>query len=646
MSKKNSLSKSKNFLLSLLLIFSTLSVVMLFSFYSAKGILPGLKSQKNYQLLPRFGSCNELKDKIKSTAFARNDIAFDVFNPKSVVNAEATASAKSKLPEYFTETNVQVEGIDESDILKTDGKYIYALNQIQRKIKIVQIYPVEQAKLISEINLDTEPIEMFLYKNQLVVYSNTYSSSSNYEKESDSYTNYSSFVLLSIYDVSEPKSIELTKTVEIEGNFKTSRMKDGYIYVITNKYSYNSEDPIPYFKEDDKELKKTMDCNEINILDDKNSQPYFTTILTLNLNERYKSPQFHNYYGEAETVYMSHGSLYLTSSETISSKTKAGFFAPKEDEYKTVELTTISKFDYEKHEINFVNKTGFEGHLLNQFSLDEYENNLRIVGTVGDVWNENSTNFLIIYDESLEKISTISGLANGEKIYSARFYGETGVMVTFKKVDPLFVFDLSDPERPKLKGELKIPGYSDYLHFIDENTVIGFGKDTVEANVSEIEDRGLDFAWYQGLKIAIFDISDMTNPKEVSKLILGDRGSESEALYDHRAFLFDPKHNLIIIPAEIHKIDESKCSNYSASIDSCYGEFHSQGAQVIKIKDNKLTLLNEISHVMVTDNETYLPTNLRVKRSMILEDYIITISEEKIKIHDIKGREVIREIVY
>lgn len=208
--------------------------------------------------------------------------------------------------------------------------------------------------------------------------------------------------------------------------------------------------------------------------------------------------------------------------------------------------------------------------------------------------------------------------------------------MTFKKVDPLFVFDLSNPKEPVLQGELKIPGYSDYLQFINDQTVIGFGKDALDAGQSEKDHRGMDFAWYQGLKLALFNISNMKKPLELSNVILGDRGSESTALYDHRAFLFDQRNQLIVIPATIAKIDPQTC-NRDQKLQPCSGLPVSHGAQVFAIKEGKkLEYIKEISHGQIEPlYSSYYTSANEIIRSYILENTLVTISTGKIMVHEI-----------
>lgn len=185
------------------------------------------------------------------------------------------------------------------------------------------------------------------------------------------------------------------------------------------------------------------------------------------------------------------------------------------------------------------------GKILNQFSLGEYNDVLRIATTTGNTWSGTSKNHVFCLEaseEGLVIIGNIKDMAPGERIYSTRFIGPRGFLVTFVKVDPLFTLDLSDPTDPKVLGELKVPGYSDYIHPFDENHLITIGKDTKEEGGT---------AWYQGVQVSIFDVTDFADPVRLYSELIGDRGTTSEALYNHKAFTFWAENSLLAIPVDV-----------------------------------------------------------------------------------------------
>jgi hypothetical protein len=237
----------------------------------------------------------------------------------------------------------------------------------------------------------------------------------------------------------------------------------------------------------------------------------------------------------------------------------------------------------------------------------------------------------------MEIVGSVEDLAPGERIYSARFIGDRAYLVTFKKVDPFYVIDLSDPMDPEVLGFLKIPGYSDYLHPFDEDHVIGVGKWTEES------DSG-NFAWYQGVKISVFDVSDVSNPVESANIILGDRGTDSYALRDHKAFLFDKEKGILVIPVSLAKIDESK---YDGDIPAnAFGQVYWQGAMVLDIDEDSIEERGRVSHYDEDDefNRWYWGGNKAVQRSLYMDDVLYTISQSKIKANDLGTIAEINEV--
>ena len=227
--------------------------------------------------------------------------------------------------------------------------------------------------------------------------------------------------------------------------------------------------------------------------------------------------------------------------------------------------------------------------------------------------------------------------------------GNRAYLVTFKKIDPFFTIDLSDPNNPKILGELKIPGYSDYLHPYDENHVIGIGKDTVEPQ--EEYRWTSNFAWYQGLKIALFDVSDFDNPKVKSQVIIGDRGTDSPVLRDHKAFLFDREKGLFVIPVKLHEIaDEIKEQN-DGYAGSTYGKFTFQGAYVYKLSlDDGFEYRDRITHMDddgIPDDDYWYwgySSSSYISRSLYIEDVLYTISDKMVKMNSLDDLSEINSI--
>jgi uncharacterized secreted protein with C-terminal beta-propeller domain len=275
--------------------------------------------------------------------------------------------------------------------------------------------------------------------------------------------------------------------------------------------------------------------------------------------------------------------------------------------------------------------------------MDEHNSYFRIATTSGQVSRTfaraTSKNNLYVLDMDLNITGKVEDLAPGEEIYSARFMGNKGYMVTFRKIDPLFVIDLTDPTDPTVLGQLKITGYSDYLHPYDENHLIGIGKETVAAEEG-------DFAWYQGVKISLFEVSDVSNPVEVAKYEIGDRGTESPVLDDHKALLFDKSKNLLVIPVLVAEINENQ---YAGEVpDSAHGEFVWQGAYVFDVSLDGLELRGGITHLEDSDDLLksgyWFYSEYSVERSLYIDDVLYTISDMKVKLNNLETLAELNEV--
>jgi uncharacterized secreted protein with C-terminal beta-propeller domain len=306
-----------------------------------------------------------------------------------------------------------------------------------------------------------------------------------------------------------------------------------------------------------------------------------------------------------------------------------------------MQRTVIHKISIHDGQIEYMVNGSVPGRVLNQFSMDEYNGFFRIATTVGYVsgYDDSAHNNIYILGENLNRVSAIEDIAPCEQIHSARFMGGRAYLVTFKKIDPFFIIDLSDPYNPKILGELKIPGYSDYLHPYDENHIIGIGKDTAEPQ------EGWDnknFAWYQGLKIALFDVSDFENPKEVAKIVIGDRGTDSPVLYDHKAFLFDREKELLVIPVSLYEIPQEIKEQHQNYTGNIYGEFTFQGAYVYRLSsENGFEYKGRITHVndeevSKTGRYWYYGSSSDITRSLYIGNVLYTISDKMVKMNNLE----------
>ncbi|HHY22973.1 MAG TPA: copper amine oxidase, partial [Clostridiaceae bacterium] len=300
------------------------------------------------------------------------------------------------------------------------------------------------------------------------------------------------------------------------------------------------------------------------------------------------------------------------------------------------ENTMIYKFALGKGNVIYRSKGEVPGRILNQFSMDENGKFFRIATTTGQIWRDDeftSKNNIYILNDVLDIKGKIEDIAPGEQIYSVRFMGDRAYMVTFRTVDPLFVIDLKDPEKPKILGALKIPGYSDYLHPYDENHIIGFGKDTVELKGQ---------AYYLGMKIALFDVTDVSNPIQKFTENIGDRGTESEILRNHKALLFSKEKGLMAFPVTVMEVKGK--NKFMDNGFPEYGQFSFQGAYVYNIDlVNGFTLKGRITHLSKDDylrsGTGWYDSDKNISRLLYIKDNLYTLSNSIIKANELENLE-------
>ena len=597
-----------------------------------------------------FSSYEELLDFLRTNHQDYNNYyqnTDSVFARAESGNAGAKTSDDGSVD--YSITNVQVEGVDEPDIVKTDGTYIYVL--AEQNLYILKAYTAEDAELLSKTSIknDVYVSELFVNNDYLIVFGSSYNYPILYGRaiEKDEGTGEEITVeesswevsssVINIYDISNRANPALVKEIEIDGTYFDSRMIGNYIYVVSSEYSYyiyryyedNYTLNIPEITIDNDTTK--ISYNQIYYVDSPDIVDSMTHVVSINLEDLSVNEKSF-LIGISENMYMSENNIYLvytnydynsrTFLEDISTTNK--------------EKTIIHKINVNNGEINYINNGEVSGRILNQFSMDEHNKFFRIATTTGYSWDNNnpSKNNIFVLDENLEQVSSIEDIASGEQIYSARFLGDKAYLVTFKNTDPFYTIDMSDPYNPEILGYLKIPGYSNYLHPYDETHIIGIGKDTIESG-------NPNFAWYQGIKIALFDVSDFENPVEVDKIIIGDRGTDSPALYDHKAFLFSKEKELLVIPISLYEINEETKNKYDTFPGPDYGEFTFQGAFVFKLNLNGFEYRDRITHAdddekLEYENWWYWgQASSYITRSLYIENILYTISNKMVKMNSL-----------
>ncbi len=475
----------------------------------------------------------------------------------------------------FSTTNIQEAGVDESDVVKNDGTYLYILSA--NKLNIVRAVPADEMEIVSTVELSAVPEELYLRNDTLVALGNR----ANYYHwepwdvafgpiDGGGGGGDQSGTVVTILDVTDRSDPVVVATIEAEGWLNTSRMIGSKLHLVLSAWPTLPAMPEttpalsdnPIYNADVDDLIPDITVTTVDNQSTTNNlvewQDFYhpgtpdgyeiTTVVTIDVDAPNEPVESVGILANAGIVYVSPRALYLTDIEYDYSG-------------NTRETTDIYKFDLLEDGAALAGVGRIRGRLLNRFSLGEYQGYLRTATTIGQVWEGDSTNNLYVLGEEngdLVVVGGLEGIAPGEQIYSARFIGDRGFLVTFKKVDPLFTFDLSDPANPKVVGELKVPGYSDYIHPLGENHLLTIGKDAVDVG---------DFAWYQGVQISVFDVTDFADPKRVDVEIVGDRGTESEALRNPHAFNYFASKDTLAVPMVIREVSQSQSEEPSA-----YGE--------------------------------------------------------------------------
>ena len=574
--------------------------------------------------------------------------------PDSYTGSSAADSITStqSTKEYST-TNIQVENVDEADITKTDGDYIYSLSE--DKVVITDVKDETQIKIASEIkpeDSNTIPSDLILYNNKLIVISEKMKYSSSYYY----YYNNRNSTVVTVYDISDREQPKKIKDYQLEQPYYTSRCIDGRLYVISSGYLKEENDEIvTYYYEDGKQI----DPGYKNIKRIKDIDTTDQTILSmLDLNNINESVKVNSYLMDVENAYVSENNIYLLeekydgsySNPKISSifglKGILGVFEDDDEEYDYGSYTYIYKFNLlEDGSIQYDKKAKEKGQTINQFSIDEYEGNLRVA-----LYNSEGSR-IVIFNDEMKKIGETEKLAEGEKMYSSRFLGDRAYLVTYKTIDPLFVIDLSNPENPQVLGELKIPGYSTYLHPYDENHLIGIGMQTEEKVNRDSSGRVRSTtATITGMKMALFDVTDVNNPIQISDTIIGDSRTTSAILTNHKALLFSKEKELLAIPVNNYTEDfeiENSSDEYESMVSSYTNykkEYVSEGYFVYNINlTDGFTLKGTITHDKTKSKYSSYNTS-RLLRGLYIDDNLYTVSEDYIKVNSLDDLQEISQL--
>lgn len=507
--------------------------------------------QSENAVFDTFSSAKEIKEYFKS--IEKNNKSYNFF--KDTIKGAETAKDTASLT--YSKTNVQVENVDEADIIKNDGKYIYtASSNSENKISIYKP-DGKKVKLMSQIeynNVDDDENEAFI--SDIYIYNNSLIAQSySYDENSWEYTNID---IYSLADIKKPKKIY---SFSQQGSYVSSRITNGKLLVVSNRYISSDlcktdEDYLPKTKINSAE--KSLSLKDICIVNDSNSES-FLIVSEIDLLSKENTVVSKAIAGAGINIYCNENNLYIANS----------IWDDQNQAHRLKDISPILKFNTEIYKIDitsgikFTAKATVSGAVNNQFSMDEYAGNFRIATTASDE-KSNDINKLYIFDSSLKKLGEIEGFAKGESIQAVRFSGNTAYVITYENTDPLFVIDLSNPQKPKIKGSVKISGFSTNLIPISSNQLLGIGY--ADDNTNPYTD---------GIKFVLFDVSNPQKPTVLDSKVI--HNATSEAQDNHKAILVNGKSSFVI-PYEDVNFENGYTVNLKA------------GSIAFEVKDNKINI--------------------------------------------------------
>jgi uncharacterized secreted protein with C-terminal beta-propeller domain len=688
------------------------------------------KKLENQTKIKKFSNYEELQ------TFMENNSSGDNFGGRMMFDTSAESAAMPMAEKSaqaplgmgggdYSQTNIQVAGVDEADLVKTDGEYIYSV--AEKTLFITKAYPADSAVVESKIEFKSNPQSIYLKGDRLVIFGG--------DQEIfalDEYRGFkrkSPYSFFKVFDITDKKNPKQIRDLDFEGSYFSSRMIGDYVYFLTSTYSqyYVGEIPVPRILENGEEIYASQDlakcpsCPDVYYFDMPYESINMVNVAAINIqadDENLESQVYllsgqQNFYASqnnlyiAYTKYLSEYDLFMgvakdllmmrlsekdqqriekieaVENSILTEREKLGKISAVIERYlstlsdddsqkvekeladelqkkyadisKELEKTVIHKIAIDKSKIKYETFGEVTGSVLNQFSMDEDEKgNFRIATTKSQNFaplyffnrfgmensrgvtseqdqkvraeqNQSYSN-LFVLNENLKTIGSVENLAKGERIYSVRFMQNRAYLVTFKQTDPLFVIDMKDAKNLKVLGELKVPGFSSYLHPYDDTTLIGFGKETEENSSGGVITKGL--------KLSLFDVSDVTKPREIDKYELGSAGSDSLALNDHKAFLFSREKNLLVIPVAV--VDNP------AEIPIFSQEMFN-GAVVFGVDRNGFKLKGRISQ-NINSGQNYDYYNNGLKRALYIENNLYTVSDQYLQINKLDNLDLIKKI--
>jgi hypothetical protein len=609
---------------------------------------PGSRSDA---MLQRFSDCNQMENYVKDVALESVEAygnwgggwwwggwrnCFDCFAEDALAGAADNSGGASS----YSETNTQEAGVDEADFVKNDNQYIYVLSG--QELVVLDAWPPTDMSQLSATSVEGWPTNMYLHGDQLVVFSSLYNAPEPASGATVGIRFDYGLTKVSVFDASDKTDLQLVRELYVDGYLYDSRRVGDQVFLVLyhptrgpsypewrDEFNWNPnayqqalkravrdstiEDWMPWQVDLRKygsgwlrERDWTVGCTEVYRPDEHHGLG-LVSVRTLDLADPGS--------GTATAVLSNVGEVYASSQNLYVTEAWWGDqpWWSSEGEMQT----RLHRFDIvsDPGRPTYQASGAVPGWLLNSFSMDEHDGHVRVATTEG-WWGADTKNSVFVLSDGtgvekgqLEIVGDIRDIAPGETIYSARFMDEEGYIVTFERTDPLFTMDLSDPTDPVIKGELHVTGFSNYLHPLGDEHLIGLGEE-VDPNTMRVE----------GMQVSLFDVGDLSNPALNDREIIYTGWSWSEAQWDHHAFNYFAEYDTLAVPAVIY--DDS----------GSYWDRLFTGLKLYEITpQDGVTPVGELDHTALARqgeeiDPWYDAWCAQVRRSVFMEDNVYAIS--------------------
>jgi hypothetical protein len=567
-------------------------------------------------------------------------------------------------PSHYTKTNTHEKGVDEADLVKTDGKYVYTLRN--NELVIAKTWPVEKPDIVARLTFKTmAPQQLYLHGDKLVL-----QGYATQPRQNQYMYGSTRLIVVDAHDRAKPR---LKSIYDVDGGTFSSRIVGDDIYLVQNgalqmppklvetaqkvmqkipradqtslrpweiqarlaatlrRTIYNNlttadvEAMLPAIYAGNK--KTPLACDSL-FMPPNNMQLGLTALARISLTS--SQTDLVGAMVAGGTVYASTDSLYIA----------APHYNWNQQGYSTMQ-TQVHQFALadKNGKPRYVASGSVDGQILNEFALSEHNGDLRIATTDWNWSGAQGGNHLFVMrprGNKLETIGSLRGLAKGERIYAGRMFGDKGYLVTFRQTDPLFTLDLSDPMRPRVVGELKINGFSNYIHPMGNDLLLTIGQD------ADSNGRVL------GMHLQVFDVKDPANPKRRFHETFATKGSYSysAAQNDHHAFTYDPVTGTLALPyAEYnngsnfqgliaYRVDPKRGFKSLGRID--HGQLADKMIEQTCAEQKKLNNNVDVYYCNKT-NWPSMRSGYPIDRSIVVDKYLMTLGNAGLMIHSLSG---------